>query len=145
MELLMQLKITTISTQKIGQLFNRYLSNESRLQVLHFLFGIANADGTISSKELDRLKEFSYLLNLSNLDYESIKAMFVEQLDNAYKILEVQKNDPIDVIKRSYRDMAKKHHPDKVQHLGEAYVKASQEKFQKIQKAYEKIKTERGF
>ena len=145
MELLMQLKKTTISTQKIGQLFNRYLSNESRLQVLHFLFGIANADGTISSKELDRLKEFSYLLNLSNLDYESIKAMFVEQLDNAYKILEVQKNDPIDVIKRSYRDMAKKHHPDKVQHLGEAYVKASQEKFQKIQKAYEKIKTERGF
>ena len=117
------------------------MSNESRLQVLHFLFGIANADGTISSKELDRLKEFSYLLNLSNLDYESIKAMFVEQLDNAYKILEVQKNDPIDVIKRSYRDMAKKHHPDKVQHLGEAYVKASQEKFQKIQKAYEKIKT----
>ena len=113
--------------------------------MLHFLFGIANADGTISSKELDRLKEFSYLLNLSNLDYESIKAMFVEQLDNAYKILEVQKNDPIDVIKRSYRDMAKKHHPDKVQHLGEAYVKASQEKFQKIQKAYEKIKTERGF
>lgn len=139
------LKKTTISTQKIGQLFNRFLSNESRLQVLHFLFGIANADGTISSKELERLKEFSYLLNLSNLDYESIKAMFVEQLDNAYKILEVQKNDPIDVIKRSYRDMAKKHHPDKVQHLGEAYVKASQEKFQKIQKAYEKIKTERGF
>ena len=70
--------------------------------------------------------------------------MFVEQLDNAYKILEVQKNDPIDVIKRSYRDMAKKHHPDKVQNLGEVYVKAAKEKFSKIQAAYENIKKQRG-
>ena len=112
---------------------------------MHFLFGIANADGSISSKELEKLREFSYLLGLSNLDFESIKAMFIEQSDNAYKILEVKKTDSNEEIKKAYREMAKKHHPDKVQHLGEAYIKASKEKFQKIQKAYEKIKTERGF
>ena len=65
--------------------------------------------------------------------------------DNAYKILEVKKTDSNEEIKKAYREMAKKHHPDKVQHLGEAYIKASQEKFQKIQKAYEKIKSDRGF
>jgi DnaJ like chaperone protein len=48
-------------------------------------------------------------------------------------------------VKRAYRELAKKHHPDKVQHLGEAYVKAAQIKFQRIQKAYEKIKSQRGF
>jgi DnaJ like chaperone protein len=48
-------------------------------------------------------------------------------------------------IKKAYRDLAKRHHPDKVQHLGEAYVKAAREKFQNIQKAYEQIKSERGF
>ena len=131
--------------QKIGKIFNSYLSHESRLQVVHFLFGIANADGSISRKELEKLHEFSYLLGLSNLDFESIKAMFIEQSDNAYKILEVKKTDSNEEIKKAYREMAKKHHPDKVQHLGEAYIKASQEKFQKIQKSYEKIKTERGF
>jgi DnaJ like chaperone protein len=41
--------------------------------------------------------------------------------------------------------LAKRHHPDKVQHLGEAYVKAAREKFQQLQKAYEQIKSERGF
>ena len=139
------LKKTSISAKKIGKIFNSYLSHESRLQVVHFLFGIANADGSISSKELEKLHEFSYLLGLSNLDFESIKAMFIEQSDNAYKILEVKKTDSNEEIKKAYREMAKKHHPDKVQHLGEAYIKASQEKFQKIQKSYEKIKTERGF
>ena len=48
-------------------------------------------------------------------------------------------------VKKSYRDLAKKHHPDKVQHLGDVYVKAAQDKFQQIQKAYQNIKDERGF
>ena len=61
------------------------------------------------------------------------------------KILEIDKSVSDSKVKSAYRDLAKKHHPDKVQHLGKAYVKAAQEKFQKIQKAYERIKSERGF
>ena len=71
--------------------------------------------------------------------------MFVDQVGSAYKILEIKKTDSDQKVKRTYRDLAKKHHPDKVQHLGEAYVNAAQVKFQRIQKAYEKIKSERGF
>ena len=71
--------------------------------------------------------------------------MFIKETDNDYKILEVDKNSSDDEIKKSYRALAKKHHPDKVQHLGEAYVKAAQNKFQKIQKAYQNIKNKRGF
>lgn len=85
------------------------------------------------------------MLRLSKADFESIKAMFVDQVGGAYKILEINKSDSDQKVKKAYRDLAKKHHPDKVQHLGEAYVKAAQEKFQKIQKAYERIKAERGF
>jgi DnaJ like chaperone protein len=39
----------------------------------------------------------------------------------------------------------KKHHPDKVRNLGQAAEEAAKEKFQRIQKAYEDIKNERGF
>jgi DnaJ like chaperone protein len=84
-------------------------------------------------------------LKLSTADFESIKAMFIDQVGGAYKILEIDKSASNQKIKKAYRDLAKKHHPDKVQHLGAAYVKAAQEKFQKIQKAYQRIKTERGF
>lgn len=134
-----------ISPSNIIKLFNSVLNYESRLQVIHFLFGIAKADGNVSSPELQKLLDFSNMLRLSKADFESIKAMFVDQVGGAYKILEINKSDSDQKVKKAYRDLAKKHHPDKVQHLGEAYVKAAQEKFQKIQKAYERIKGERGF
>ena len=134
-----------ISVSKISRLFNLALNYESRLQVIHFLFGIAKADGNISELEIKKLLEFSNLFELSYADFLSIKAMFVQESDNAYKILEVDKTATNDQIKKSYRDLAKKHHPDKVQHLGDAYVKAAQDKFQQIQKAYQNIKNERGF
>ena len=134
-----------ISVSKISRLFNLALNYESRLQVIHFLFGIAKADGNISELEIKKLLEFSNLFKLSYADFLSIKAMFIQETDNAYKILELDKTATNDQIKKSYRDLAKKHHPDKVQHLGDAYVKAAQDKFQQIQKAYQNIKNERGF
>jgi len=121
------------------------LNYASRIQVIHFLFGIAKADGNVSSPEIEKLLEFSNLLRLSYADFLSIKAMFVIEVGGAYKILEIEKSASNQQVKRAYRDLAKKHHPDKVQHLGNAYVKAAQDKFQKIQKAYESIKKERGF
>ena len=134
-----------ISVGKISRLFNLALNYESRLQVIHFLFGIAKADGNISELEIKKLLEFSNLFKLSYADFLSIKAMFIQETDNAYKILELDKSATNDQIKKSYRELAKKHHPDKVQHLGDAYVKAAQDKFQQIQKAYQNIKNERGF
>ena len=134
-----------ISVSKISRLFNRALNYESKLQVIHFLFGIAKADGNISQIEIKKLLEFSNLFKLSYADFLSIKAMFVQETDNAYKILELDKTATNDQIKKSYRELAKKHHPDKVQHLGDAYVKAAQDKFQQIQKAYQNIKNERSF
>ena len=134
-----------ISPVKISMLFNSALNYESRLQVIHFLFGIAKADGNVSVSEINKLLEFSNLLRLSHADFQSIKAMFINEVGGAYKILEIEKSATDNQVKKAYRDLAKKHHPDKVQHLGDAYVKAAQEKFQKIQKAYEQIKQERGF
>ena len=134
-----------ISLNKISNLFNLGLNYESKLQVIHFLFGIAKADGGISQQEINKLLEFSNLFKLSYADFLSIKAMFIKEVDNDYKILEVDKSASDEEIKKSYRSLAKKHHPDKVQHLGEAYVNAAQDKFQKIQKAYQNIKVKRGF
>ena len=113
--------------------------------MLHFLFGIAQADGSVSEAEWLKIESFSRYLRVRPIDFESIKAMFIKQVDGAYKILEVDKSATDAEIKKAYRDLAKRHHPDKVQHLGEAYVKAAREKFQNIQKAYEQIKRERGF
>ena len=71
--------------------------------------------------------------------------MFFKNPDSAYKILEIDRTASISEIKAAYRTMAKKYHPDKLQHMDEAYQKGAQEKFQKVQDAYEQLQKERGF
>jgi DnaJ like chaperone protein len=117
----------------------------SRLQMLHFMFGIAQADGNISANEQNLLKHMAMNLGIGEKDFESIKSMFIANTDAAYKILEIELSASIDEIKKAYRTMAMKYHPDKVSYLGEDFQNAAKEKFQKVNEAYEKIKKERNF
>ena len=117
----------------------------SRLQLLHFLFGIAQADGQVAPSELEMIEHMAQNMGISSKDFESIKAMFIANTDAAYKILEVDANATDEEIKKAYRKMAMKYHPDKVSYLGEDFQNAAKEKFQKVNEAYESIKKERKF
>jgi len=129
---------------KIARLFVTSTPYNTRLQIVHFLFGIANADGSVSRLELNKIQQIAVALGIRRMDIESVKAMFVQQAGNAYKILEVDSNATDTEVKKAYRTMAKKHHPDKLNTADQALKKGAQEKFQQIQAAYEKIQKERG-
>ena len=83
-------------------------------------------------------------MGIRHADYISIKAMFFKEVDGDYKILEIAKNATNDEVKKAYRRMAVKYHPDKVAYLGEEFKISAKEKFQKVQEAYENIKKQRG-
>ncbi len=117
----------------------------SRLQLLHLLYGVAMADGIVSPEEVSIIREIAGYLGISQPDLDSISAMFIPNNDANYKILEVEPTATDDEIKKAYRRMAIKYHPDKVTHLGDDIRKTAEEKFQRVNQAYEKIKKERGF
>lgn len=121
-----------------------HMDYSSRLELMHFLFGIANADGIISNEEIKIIAHIGVSMGISQQDYDSIKAMFVKNTNAAYKILEINPDASDDEVKRAYRDMAKKYHPDKVSYLGDDFQKAAKEKFQKLNEAYEEIKKQRN-
>jgi len=116
----------------------------SRLQLLHLLFNIAVADGKVNASELDAIEKMSGYLGIASSDYMSIRNMFVPETDSSYKILEIEPSATDDEVKKAYRRMAMKYHPDKVGHLGEEFRKSADEKFKKVNEAYEKIKKERN-
>lgn len=138
------IKKREISAYRICTFLNQRTRYEVRLQLIHFLFGIAQADGAVSNAEIAKLKEIAGYLRLSKYDFESIKAMFIKSADNAYKILEIEKTVSDDEVKKAYRKMAKKYHPDKVITDNEAIKKGAEEKFKQVQLAYEQIQKERG-
>ncbi len=137
-------KSREISAQRICAFLNQRTRYEVRLQLLHFLFGIAQADGHVSNAEIDKIKEIAGYLRVALPDFESIKAMFVKSADTAYKILEIQKSATDDELKKAYRTMAKKYHPDRVNTENEGIKKGAEEKFKRVQTAYETIQKERG-
>ena len=98
----------------------------------------------MTSEELDMLHKIASYLNINPRDFESIKAMFYNDSQSAYKILEIEKTATDQEVKAAYRKMVKKHHPDKLRHLGDEHLKGAQDKFLKIQEAYEQVKKERS-
>lgn len=134
-----------IPVEQVCAQISQQLDYSSRLQLLHFLFGIAQADGSIDDSELKMIERIYYHMGVKSADYNSIKSMFIQENGWAYQILEVEKTASDDEIKKAYKKMAVKYHPDKVSYLGEDVQKAAKEKFQNVSEAYEKIKKERAF
>lgn len=134
----------TIPVVDVCQQIERNMNYSARLQLVHFLFGIANADGIIDPAELQLIDQICKSMGISISDFESIKAMFIKDTGASYKILEIEPTATDEEVKAAYRRMAMKYHPDKVSYLGEDFQKAAKEKFQKVNEAYQSIKTERG-
>ncbi len=138
------IKNNNISTRQVCVQIRQNLTHASRLQLLHFLFGIAKADGIVIENEVHTIKTIAGYLYINLYDFESIKAMFYDTIDSSYKILEIDKSVADSEVKKAYRKMVKKYHPDKLRHLGDEHMKGAEEKFRQVQKAYEHKQKERG-
>ena len=134
--------------QACNQVRNR-IDYASKIHLLHYLFGLANTKGSINQSELNVIEYISNNIGISRSDFQSVKSAFVKgystkNVDSAYKILEIEPTASNDEIKKAYRRMAVKYHPDKVSQLGEKAQRAAEEQFKKINNAFEEIKRQRG-
>jgi DnaJ like chaperone protein len=118
---------------------------QQRTVLVQYLFGIAQADGNVSKVELSVIERIAIMLKIPISEFEQLKSMFWKDASNSYRILGVDPSATNEEIKKAYRKMAVAHHPDKYAQMGEEHQKAANEKFQKIQDAYETIKKDRDF
>lgn len=133
-----------VDITSVGAQIQRYMNSEARIQLLHYLTGVALADGTVSSDELVVLRKIALALGIRQNESESVFAMFDKGIDAAYQVLEIDKTATDEEVKKAYKKLAIKHHPDKVSSLGSDVQKAAEERFKSIAEAYEKIKKDRG-
>ena len=114
-----------------------------RLQLYHYLVSLGACDG-LHQREIDILETIATYIGLSKSEVDSIFAQFRPSNDSNYRILEITPEATNDEVKKAYRKMAVKYHPDKVATLGEDVQKAAEEKFKAVNQAYEAICKERG-
>jgi DnaJ like chaperone protein len=117
---------------------------DSKVQLLHLLFGLAKSDGQLSTVEVNIIERIAGLLGVAPADYQAVLNMFYDNLESAYKVLEISSSATNEEVKKAYRKMAIRFHPDKVSHLGPEFQKSANEKFSKVNEAYNRIKKERG-
>lgn len=137
----------------------------TRFHMVDFLFGIAAADGTYASEEDAVLRRIARRLGINQSDFISIYSRHVNggyggyssggnssnsssyssntRID-PYEVLGVNPTATNDEIKKAYRRLAMKYHPDKVEGMGEEVKKQSEEQFRKINEAYEQLRTLRN-
>lgn len=126
-----------------------HLDYGARLQLLNYLVMIAKADGKVTDGEVDALLEITLTMGLERGDLASMLNLDGGEkaggnLDEAYKILGVSPDSTDEEVKKAYRSMALKHHPDRVATLGEDVKRAAEKKFQEINEAKDKIYKARG-
>lgn len=126
----------------------------TRYHMVDFLFGIGGADGEFHQSELSMLRLIAQYLGISQYDYTSILERHVGHSSNQafghsnnqkdpYKVLGITEDATDDEVRRAYRRMAMKYHPDRVAGMSEELQRNAAEQMKEINTAYEAIKQQR--
>ena len=142
-EIVKELLAKDINLYEVCGQIRSCMDYSQRLQLYHYLVSLGACDGLIQ-RETDVLEVIASYIGLSKAEVDSIFAQFRPSNDKNYKILEIDPSASNDEVKKAYRKMAIKYHPDKVATLGEDVQKAAEEKFKAVNQAYEAICKERG-
>jgi DnaJ like chaperone protein len=134
-----------IPVQEVAGQIRRNMRQPAKLQLLYYLVGLAKADNELHAREERLIHQIAIGMGLSEYDIRSVFATREpESRESNYEILEIDRSTTDEGVKKAYRKMARKYHPDKVSNLGPEAVESAEEKFKRMKQAYEAIKKERG-
>lgn len=135
----------------------------TRYHMVDFLFGLGGADGAFQTTEINMLRLIAQYLGISTSDYTSIFERHVGYNDtnysnsngshgstrssyskDPYRVLGIDSSATDDEVKKAYRKMAMKYHPDRVAGMSEELQRNAAEQMKEINEAYEIIKQRRA-
>ncbi len=125
--------------------FRRVSRYEDLLILMRMVYMVALADRRIDPREEEMIQEVVRLLGINEQDHRAIRGEFIKDEEGAFRILGLSSSASKEEIRKTYREMAIKYHPDKVSHLGEEFRELAKEKFQQINASYQEIRKLRGF
>ena len=159
LQILKQMVEKDIPIDQVCQQIKVNTDYNTRYHMVDFLFGIGSADGFFHQTELNMLRLIAQYLGISQSDYTSIYERHVGSSDSysnnqtysntsskkdPYKVLGIDSSATDDEVKKAYRRMAMKYHPDRVAGMSEEIQRNAAEQMKEINEAYEAINKGRG-
>jgi DnaJ like chaperone protein len=120
--------------------FKNKTDYSARLLLMECLSDIAAADGHVHPAERAMMDRVGSILGVTEAD----KGRTSGPQPSAHKksdheVLGIPHTASTDEIKRAYRELAMKYHPDRVAHLGDEFKDLAHKKFVEIQQAYDRL------
>ena len=128
-----------------------------RVKIMEYLLNLAFIDKEFSDTEKMITEDIANALKIEKNDFDRLimtfEAFYAQQatnkaisLEKAYEVLESNASDDNATLKKNYRNLVKKHHPDIISGQGASQniIDEATKKLQEINEAYEIIKKDRG-
>ncbi len=160
---------TYIDVDAVCQQIKENTDYNTRYHMMDFLFALAVADNSYFPEENTVIRVIAGRLGINSRDYVSMFTRHVNSRYNRggrsggssyrsssygtsgsaarkdpYRVLGLESSATDEEVKKAYRRLAMKYHPDKVEGMGEEVKKNAEAQFREINEAYEQIKTARG-
>ena len=163
LKVLQQMVERDIPIDQVCQQIKVNTDYNTRYHMVDFLFGIGGADGAFHPTEINMLRLIAQYLGISSTDYTSIFERHVGYSDSGYssqsgrsrsstssthnkdpyRVLGIDRSASDDEVKKAYRKMAMKYHPDRVAGMSEEMQRNAAEQMKEINEAYDHIKQQR--
>ncbi len=140
---------TQIAFKYLQMTKNNY---EKRVFLIEYLLNLAFIDGVYDKSEEQIIKTIADVLYIDKRDFANLLGKFQinykkptptkkMNLDDAYDILEASRQDSFEIIKKKYRKLVRKYHPDILSGKGadKHTIEEATKKLQVINEAYEMI------
>lgn len=150
-ELIKQATASEVSLQALLQEFKSNFAYEPRLILLELVYQVLYTKSTVPESELKIARDIAAFLEISVYDQRTIEAKYkyrshqqtartIDRAGQCYAVLGLEPEASEDEIKKAYRKLSMKYHPDKVRHLGDEFRNVAEEKMKEINAAYDFFK-----
>lgn len=150
-ELIKQATASEVSLQALLQEFKSNFAYEPRLILLELVYQVLYTKSTVPESELKIARDIAAFLEISVYDQRTIEAKYkyrshqqtartIDRAAQYYAVLGLEPEASEDEIKKAYRKLSMKYHPDKVRHLGDEFRNVAEEKMKEINAAYDFFK-----
>lgn len=154
-ELIKEATASTEPLQSHLQEFKTTFAYEPRLILLELVYQVLYTKVSVPENELRVARDIAAFLEISDYDQRTVEAKYRYRSQQSaansrtqeatyYAVLGLQSGADFDTIKKAYRKLSMKYHPDKVRHLGDEFRGVAEEKMKEINAAYDYFKKQQN-